>query len=307
MTDLVVRPLVAGEESLFTSMPDPLPDVPKNSYADGLAGGGYRPEHTWVALRGGRVVARAAWVLPPGAAGRPWLEWFDLSDEPDVGAELLRAAHTAFGGPTLYHAAMPPDWRQNPAARPPMAAARLAGLVEQGERLRFRWTGTPKVSSAVHRHGDPAGTDVPMPPGRYAVRPATDRTEITSLVARNAAPQILTGSETARAVAGVDLATDPLSWVPGPPQTWRIALRDGEPVGLAAAAGDVCYPMVAYLGLTDPDALDALLADVVAVLHAGGAAEVVADVDAYRIGVVAALERAGFRPVRSRITFVPAG
>ncbi|MFI5494096.1 acetyltransferase [Actinoplanes sp. NPDC051859] len=291
MTDLVIRPLVAGEESLFTSMPDPLPGVPRNSYAAGLASGGYRPEHTWVALRGGRVVARAAWVLPPGAVGRPWLEWFDLSAEPDVGAVLLRTAHAALGGPTLYYAALPPDWRDEPAADPPMAAARLAGLVEQGERLRWKWTGTPSAA----------------PSDRYVFRPAADRAEIVTLVARNAAPQLLTGSETARAVAGIDLATDPLAWLPGPPETWRVALREGAPVGLAAAAGDACYPMIAYLGLTDPDALDALLADVLGVLHTGGAREVVADVDAWRTGVVAGLERAGFRPVRSRMTFIPIG
>ncbi|MDI6103997.1 acetyltransferase [Actinoplanes sp. NEAU-A12] len=292
MTDLVIRPLVAGEENLFTSMPDPLPEVAKCGYADGIAGGGYRPEHTWVALHGGRVVSRAAWVLPPGAVGRPWLEWFDLNAEPEIGAELLRAAHAALGGPTLYHAALPPDWRHHPAAAPPMAAARLAGLVEQGERLRFTGTGTPKPRPADRR---------------YDFRPAADRTEITALVNRIAAPQILTGTETARAVAGIDLATDPLAWLPGPPQTWRVALRDDEPIGLAAAAGDVCYPMIAYLGLIDPDALDALLADAVTVLLAGGAHEVVADADTYRTGVVAGLRRAGFRPVRARITFTPAG
>ena len=63
--------------------------------------------------------------------------------------------------------------------------------------------------------------------------------------------------------------------------------------------------MIAYLGLIDPAALHASLADVVAVLIAGGAAEVVADVDACRTGVVAQLERAGFRPVRSRVTVTP--
>jgi hypothetical protein len=291
MTDLVIRPLVAGEEHLFTSMPDPLPEVPKNSYADGIASGGYQPERTWVALRDGRVVARAAWVLPPGAVGRPWLEWFDVNAEPEVGAELLRTAHTALGGPTLYHAALPPNWRHKPAATPPMAAARLAGLVEHRERLRFTWTGTPST----------------VPPSRYTFRPAADSTEITTLVAQIAAPQILTGTETARAIAGIDLGTDPLAWLPGPPQTWRIALRGSDPIGLAAATGDACYPMIAYLGLTDPDALDALLTDAVTVLHAGGAREVVADADAYRTGVVAALKRAGFRPVRARITFTPAG
>ncbi|HEX8630606.1 MAG TPA: acetyltransferase [Catenuloplanes sp.] len=291
MTDLVIRPLVAGEENVFESMPDPLPAVPKNGYADGLASGGYRPELTWVALRGGRVVGRAAWALPPGALGRAWLDRFELRAEPDVGAALLRAAHAALGGPALYYAAVPPDWRHEPAAAPPMAAARLAGMVEQGERLRFVRTGT--------------GAPVPVPPGRYAFRPATDPAEITTLVARIAAPQVLTGTETARAVAGVDLATAPLSWLSAAPQSWRVALRDGEPIGLAAAAGDACYPMIAYLGLIDPAALDGSLADVVAVLLAGGAREVVADVDACRTGVVAGLERAGFHPIRSRITFTP--
>jgi hypothetical protein len=82
---------------------------------------------------------------------------------------------------------------------------------------------------------------------------------------------------------------------------------DGEPVGLASAVGDACYPMIAYLGLIDPEAVDALLADVVAVLRTNGAREVVADADAYRTGVVAGLKRAGFRPVRARVTFTPAG
>lgn len=289
MTDLVIRPLVAGEEKLFESMPDPLPTVSKIGYADGLASGGYRPERTWVALRAGRVVARAAWALPPGAVGRAWLDRFELCAEPAVGANLLRAAHAALGGPALYHAVVPPNWRHEPAAEPPMAAARLAGMVEQGERLRFTFTGTP----------------MPALPGRYVFRPASDRAEITTLVARIATPQILTGVETARAVAGIDLATAPLSWLPGPPESWRVALRDGEPVGLAAAAGDACYPMIAYLGLSDPAALREALADVVTVLLDGGAREVVADVDVCRTGVLAGLERAGFRPVRSRVTFTP--
>ncbi|GAB3863376.1 hypothetical protein GCM10029963_71840 [Micromonospora andamanensis] len=142
MTDLVVRPLVAGEEKLFDSMPDPLPQLRQISYADGIAGGGYRPEHTFVALRGDRVVGRAAWLLLPGSVGEPWLERFDLDLAPAteaasaVGAALLRAAHDALGGPKVYHAALPAYWRRQPEVRAvaeaSMAAARLAGLVERG-------------------------------------------------------------------------------------------------------------------------------------------------------------------------------
>ncbi|HYN94266.1 MAG TPA: acetyltransferase [Pilimelia sp.] len=293
MADLVIRPLVAGEETLFDSMPDPLPQLRQVGYADGLAGGGYRPEHTWVALRAGRVVGRAAWALPPGATGAPWLERFDLAAEPAVGAALLRAAHQALGGPRLYYAAMPAHWRRRPEVRAvlaaPMAAARLAGLVERGERLRCTWTGTP----------------LPAASGRYAFRPAADAAEINALVARIAEPEVLTGLETARAVRGVDLATDPLAWLTGPPGSWRIALAAGEPVGLAGTAGDACYPLLAYLGLLDDAVRGELLADAVGALAAGGAREVIADVDAHRVAVVAELERTGFRQVRSRVLFAP--
>ena len=37
MSDLVIRPLVAGEENLFESMPDPLPQLRQVGYADGIA------------------------------------------------------------------------------------------------------------------------------------------------------------------------------------------------------------------------------------------------------------------------------
>ncbi|GAA3780697.1 GNAT family N-acetyltransferase [Plantactinospora mayteni] len=293
MTDLVVRPLVAGEESLFDSMPDPLPQLRQVGYADGLAGGGYRPEHTWIALLAGRVVGRAAWVLPPGAVGAPWLERFDLDAEPEVGAALLRAAHRALGGPQIYYAALPAHWRRRPevlaVAEAPMAAARLAGLVERGERLRCSWTGTP----------------LPTPSGRYTFRPAADPAEINALVARIAEPDVLTGKEVARAVAGVDLATDPLTWLDRPAGNWRIAFDAGQPVGLVGTAGDACFPLIAYLGLLDDAVRGELLAEAVRVLAEGGAREVLADVDAHRVRVLAELERTGFRQLRSRVVFVP--
>ncbi|MBV1852662.1 acetyltransferase [Catellatospora tritici] len=307
MADLVIRPLVAGEEHVFDSMPDPLPELRQVSYADGLAGGGYRPEHTWVALLDGRVVARAAWLRPPGSVGRPWLERFDLIAEPSVGAALLAAAHRSLGGPTGYYASMPASWRQHPhqraAVAPPMAAARLAGLTERGERLRMTWSGGAVATRS--------GGSVPTRTGRYAFRPAADAAEIAALAARVTAPDVLTGAEVARLVRGVDLARDPLKWLSGPPGDWRVALAGGEPVGLTGPAGDACYPMIAYLGLldeatADPAVRGEMLTDAVAVLVAGGALEIVADVDADRPDARADLERAGFTPVRARVHFAPA-
>ncbi|MET8360269.1 acetyltransferase [Micromonospora sp. NPDC005171] len=293
MTDLVIRPLVAGEENLFDSMPDPLPQLRQVAYADGVAGGGYRPETTWVALRAGRLVGRAAWLRPPGAVGAPWLDRFDLDAEPEVGAELLRAAHETLGGPGLYYAALPAHWRRRPevlaVVRAPMEAARLAGLVERGERLRCSWAGTPLPASSEG----------------YDFRPPHDVAEINALVARIAEPDVLTGVEIARAVGGVDLATDPLTWLGNATDRWRIALQAGEPVGLVGTFGDACYPLLAYLGLLDEAARPELLAEAVRVLAAGGAREVIADVESHRVAVLAELERTGFRQLRSRVVFAP--
>ncbi|MFF5180721.1 acetyltransferase [Micromonospora sp. NPDC000316] len=294
MTDLVIRPLVAGEENLFDSMPDPLPQLRKIAYADGIAGGGYRPERTWVALRAGQVVGRAAWLLPPGAVGAPWLDRFDLAAEPEVGAALLRAAHEALGGPGTYYAALPAHWRRRPevlaVVSAPMEAARLAGLVERGERLRCSWTGTP----------------LPTTSGRYTFRPPLDKAEINTLVARVAEPDVLTGVETAQAVGGVDLATDPLAWLGDSTEQWRVGSADGEPVGLVRPTGDACFPLIAYLGLLDDAVRGELLVEAVRLLAEDGAREVTADVDAHRVAVLAELERTGFRQVRSRVTFTPA-
>jgi hypothetical protein len=189
---------------------------------------------------------------------------------------------------------MPAYWRRRrevlAAVAAPMAAARLAGLVERGERLRCSWAGSP----------------LPAPSGRYTFRPAAGAAEIDSLVARIADPQVLTGKEVALAVGGVDLATAPSAWL-GDGTDWRVAVASGEPVGLAAAAGDVCYPMLAYLGLLDEAAAPDLLAEAVRLLAAAGAREVLADVDAHRVAVVADLERTGLRQVRARVVFAPAG
>ena len=299
MADLVVRPLAAGEEELFDSLPDPLPELRTVDDAAGLASGGFHPSRTWVALRRGRVVARAAWVLPPGSVGEPWLERFDVAAEPEVGATLLRAAHEAFGGPLLHYAALPAFWRRRPEVRtvvePALEAARLAGLVEGVERYRCSWAGEP----------------LPKTSGRYAFRTATGADEIRALLSAAAHPDVLTGAETARVVAGVELATDPLAWLPLPRSTWRVALREsdsggeGEPVGIAATAGDACFPQLLLVAVADEAARGELITDAVAALI-GGAREVLADVDAHRVAAVADLERNGFRRLRSRLEFRPA-
>jgi hypothetical protein len=126
------------------------------------------------------------------------------------------------------------------------------------------------------------------------------------MVARINQPDVLTGKEIALAVGGVDLATDPLAWLNSTAGDWRIAMDAGEPVGLVGTAGDACYPLIAYCGLLDEAVRGELLAEAVRVLATGGAREVLADVDAHRVAVLADLERTGFRQLRSRVLFEPA-
>ncbi|MCY1141061.1 acetyltransferase [Actinoplanes sp. Pm04-4] len=290
MSALLFRPLTAGETVEF----DSVPGVPQMSYAEGLAGGGFHPSRTWIALRDGEVVARAAWVLPPGAVGGPWLERFDLHDSPSVGGELLTAAHDTLGGRWPYHAALPVGWRSSPDAfEAAFAAAELAGLSRRVERLRFSRTtdGARTPAADLPPQGPAAVSGSP-------VRPAAGPDEIRSLVARVPSPDVLTGSETARSVLGIDLATDPLPWLTGEATAWLVT--DG---GLVGTAGEACWPMIGYLGASDAPARRALLAEAVRVLLAGGAEQIVADVDADRTDVISDLLAAGFRPVRARLTF----
>ena len=105
---------------------------------------------------------------------------------------------------------------------------------------------------------------------------------------------MLTGAEIAAAVHGVDLAADPLAWLTGPPDTWLVATVAGRPAGLVATAGDACYPMLPWLGTVDRHVLGDLLTAAVGHLAGAGAREVVADVDAYRETVLAAMDRTGF-------------
>jgi hypothetical protein len=63
VTGLVIRPLAKGEEPLFDSLAGPGlvgPGALGSRYSDGIARGTYRPANTWVALRDGVAVARAA-------------------------------------------------------------------------------------------------------------------------------------------------------------------------------------------------------------------------------------------------------
>ena len=73
MPDLTIRPLDAGELHLFDHYADPPASgvgVRSRPFHEYVAEGQCRPGWAWVALRGTRVVARAAFWLHPATTTR---------------------------------------------------------------------------------------------------------------------------------------------------------------------------------------------------------------------------------------------
>jgi hypothetical protein len=171
VTDLVIRPLAVGEEPLFDSLADPGlvgPGVLGGRYFDGITRGTYRTANTWVALRDGVIVARAAWWGRPDEGTPAVLDWLDFTD-PDAAVQLLRTAP----GPAEYSLALPPDWRRRPAvaqaAQARIAAAEAVGMTPLVERYGYRWT---------------TARGLPARPGRLQFRPEPDDAVILDIFRR---------------------------------------------------------------------------------------------------------------------------
>ncbi|ROQ70505.1 acetyltransferase (GNAT) family protein [Streptomyces sp. 840.1] len=249
--ELNIRPLAGPEElDLFRR----LSYVLDHELADDLGSGRRRPEWMWVALRGERVVARIAWWSQDGEVPL-LLDFFDLDDtlpEPErgeVGLRLLETASAAVlpaGGPRPeYGRYIPPDWREDPAARD-VVEARIRVMERSGarmlvERLRLEWR---------------AGTPVPADSGRLRFRPVAGRADLLALMA-----PVMEGTldahgqqDLASGLTALDAAEkqydEELARYTTPREWWRIAeLPDGEPVGFVIPARNSYNPIIAYIGV----------------------------------------------------------
>src|SRR3954468_19829106 len=168
-----MRPISGPDElDLFCRLPYLL----DGELVGDLAAGRRRPGWLWLALRGGRPVARLARWSRPGAAEPHSLDIFELddaaADRVEVGARLLRTA----AGAVLpadrpwpdYLRFLPARWRDEPTARR-ATEDRIAALERTGarlfvERLRLEWT--------------PPGPAVPVGGGPLGFRTVRDRAEL---------------------------------------------------------------------------------------------------------------------------------
>src|SRR6266540_2872452 len=227
---LTVRTITEQELELFFALPLDYDDgalrapTTLDSFTTEWRRGSRRPGWTWLALRHGRPVARAAWWAPSESAHPAILDIFDLGAEPDrlaVGEALLRACWREAGSDGArdleYELFLPPGWRGDPAAREPaerrLEVARRAGLAVLVERLRYQWfpaAGLP-----------PRGNRLRLRPlaevGEGAFLDALARTYSGSLDAH-------TRQELDRGVPPEQIARDDLALLrqlPGPSEGWR--------------------------------------------------------------------------------------
>lgn len=238
-----MRPLAGREElDLFNGLPYAL----NEEFGRDLDEGRRRPAWMWVALREGRVVARAAWWTRNAEAKDPLImDVFDVAeDEPlETGAELFRTASKGLK-PVDFLTFVPGNWRDDPADRR-IVETRIKGLELTGarifvERLRLEWA---------------PGTPIAPPSQRLLFRPVEHEEELIGLMSR-----VLVGTLDAHSRRDLEKG-DPAKVAadqyhgdfladPKPREWWRIAtLPSGEPVGFVIPARNAYNAIICYIGV----------------------------------------------------------
>ena len=297
--ELTFRPITGPTElGLFTTLPYRL----NEELADDLRLGRRQPGWMWMALRDGRLVARAAWWARPGTALPLLLDILDIDDAQrpgavDTAARLLAAAIAevipAGTRPPEYTRFLAPAWREEPASQQAvedrMAAAGRTGARFFVERLNLEWR---------------PGTPVAPPTGRLSFRKVAGTGELLALMT-----QVLDG--TLDAHSRDDLARmspeeaaaghyrEELARFTSPRDWWRIAeLPGGEPVGFVIPAHNGYNPIIAYLGVVPAHRGNGYIGEILAegtrVLAAEGVPRIRASTDLGNIPMARAFRRAGW-------------
>lgn len=304
---VLIRPatLAEMEELVEFAVNDPVGFVDVGSFREETAAGRLRPEWSWFAVDGSRIVARALWWGREDSERPLALDCLHvLADVPNraaLGAELMSRGHTAFQAKPEYVLIVPgaePDantavaeavsWRRE--------SARAAGLTDTIERLRFEWT--------------PAA-GVPVPSERLVFRPASDE-EFFAAFQRVAVGSLDVATQ--RGIAATDTvsqARDDLAFYrscPGERSWWRLAeTTDGKMVGFAIPSATPYHRNVGYLGVV-PELrgrryVDDILCEITRVHAASGADRITATTDVPNTPMAAAFERANYKATEVRMVF----
>jgi len=298
--------------ALIRTDPDgPVPTADR--YLELLTAGQYRLDHTWIAVSDDPAIpvrALAVWWAGPDEPAPAALDAIYVApdvperDRATLAAELLRAAHTAFGlpDPPAHHVFVPADWHDRPDVVAAVAwrrdAVAAAGLPVPLERLRYTWEpsdGLPPRSDRLTFAAEPddevfvdlfqrvlAGT-----------LDATSRTEAAQVGAERQAREDLALYR--------DLMVGDRAW-------WRVA-RDGTGavVGFGLPSRNLAHPVVGYLGVLPEHRghgyVDDILAEITGILSDQGAEQIRADTDLGNVPMAASFERAGYRNVARRLVF----
>ncbi|WP_406408788.1 GNAT family N-acetyltransferase [Streptomyces sp. NBC_01643] len=288
---------------------EPISWIPAERYLDELGQGMYRPEWTWIAEEGDRVVGRALWWGQPASDHPLALDCLHVDassgDRTAIAAGLLTASLKAFAEQgarklPLYNLTLPHGWREDPAVAAALAwrrdAALAAGLTDEVERLRLEWT--PEV-------GVPAGS------GSLVFAEASDEEFLQ--VFRQIAVGSLDG-ETRRNLAakGADVTArqemDFYMGCPGERGWWRLVRTpQGETVGLAIPSATPYNRNVGYLGVVPEfrgrGHVDDVLAEITRVHAEAGAELITATTDTGNAPMAAAFARAGYRTAQIRLIY----
>jgi GNAT superfamily N-acetyltransferase len=295
--DITIRSITGAEElDLFCALTYTLDD----ELVDDLVSGRRRPAWMWVALRGGHLVARAAWWGSDDGAAPSLLDILDVADDPDridVGVRLLKGALSeiipARTRPPEYSRFIPPDWREHASTRrgveDRMAIVGQIGAQLLAERFRFEWR---------------PGTPIAAPTGRIEFRPASDDGELLDLMT-------LTMDGTLDAHSQQDLALmsaregairhfeEELACYSSPRQWWQIAtLPGGEPAGFVVPARNNYHTTIAYLGVLPAHRghgyINEILAEGTRILAAHNVPRIRASTDLGNVPMAEAFARAGW-------------
>ena len=295
--DITIRCITGAEElDLFCTLTYTLDD----ELADDLASGRRRPQWMWVALRGGRLMARAAWWGGADDAAPSLLDILDVADTADridVGVHLLQDAlrkiNPTGAWPPEYSRFIPPDWREHASTRG-VVEDRTAIVARTGARLlteRFRFEWRP-------------GTLIAAPTGRVAFRPVSDDGELLDLMTLvmdgtlDAHSRQDLARMSARQGAARHLAEE-LACYSSPRQWWQVAtLPGGEPVGFVVPARNNYHAIIAYLGVLPAHRgngyVNEVLAEGTRILAAHDVPRIRASTDLANVPMAAAFGRAAW-------------